>query len=474
MSLISAIFGGGPKPPDPVATAQSQEQINQQALIDAAKLNQINQVGPQGSITYSGAIGSPDRTQTTTLSPELQQLLNGQTSASNSLTDLANQRLAGAPQGDFQLGAKPWGYLGQGASEQLQRNVPTSTNFASNVQGGPIATGYDAGGNVQRGVNTDFSGQVQQAQDAAYARGAQYLDPQFEQSDQQLQSRLAAQGITQGSDAYNTEMANAARNKQSAYSDLRNNAIGQGDALQNQLFGQQLGAGQFSNSALAQQYGMNQGQAQFQNAAQSQNFGQGYQNAGLQNQAQNDTFAQNLSAADFNNQAMGQQFQQGLQVVNADNAMYQNNIQNDILARNQNINEAMAYMNGTPIAPQNPSYQPVAGSTAAQAAPDAVGTASANYSAGTQARSAILGSIFGAAGKIGGAAVAACWVAREVYGMGNPKWVKFREWMLGTAPKWLLKLYLVHGPKFALWIHDKPRVKAILRKWMDGRINAHA
>ena len=34
---------------------------------DAAQFNQINQSNPWGSTTYSGEIGSPDRTQTTTL-----------------------------------------------------------------------------------------------------------------------------------------------------------------------------------------------------------------------------------------------------------------------------------------------------------------------------------------------------------------------------------------------------------------------
>jgi hypothetical protein len=61
-----------PRSPDPTATAAAQSQANKDAVTESAKVNQINQVSPYGSTTYSGEIGSPDRTQTTTLSPSQQ------------------------------------------------------------------------------------------------------------------------------------------------------------------------------------------------------------------------------------------------------------------------------------------------------------------------------------------------------------------------------------------------------------------
>lgn len=67
-----------------------------------------------------------------------------------------------------------------------------------------------------------------------------------------------------------------------------------------------------------------------------------------------------------------------------------------------------------------------------------------------------------------------CWVAREVYGENNPKWLLFRAWMLTDAPVWLRDLYATHGEEFAAWIHDKPLVKAGLRVIMDMVIEAHA
>lgn len=63
-----------------------------------------------------------------------------------------------------------------------------------------------------------------------------------------------------------------------------------------------------------------------------------------------------------------------------------------------------------------------------------------------------------------------CWVAREVYGADDPRWETFREWLMLRAPGWFRALYRQHGERVAVWIADKPRVKSIIRWWMDGRI----
>jgi len=60
-----------------------------------------------------------------------------------------------------------------------------------------------------------------------------------------------------------------------------------------------------------------------------------------------------------------------------------------------------------------------------------------------------------------------CWVAREVYGADDPRWLVFRAWMLNEAPDWLREAYAAHGEDFAAWIHDKPLVKAAVRALMD-------
>ena len=65
-----------------------------------------------------------------------------------------------------------------------------------------------------------------------------------------------------------------------------------------------------------------------------------------------------------------------------------------------------------------------------------------------------------------------CWVAREVFGNDNPKWLLFYRWKETQAPRWFKNLYNKHGEAFAEWISDKPRIKSMIRWWMESRINS--
>jgi hypothetical protein len=60
-----------------------------------------------------------------------------------------------------------------------------------------------------------------------------------------------------------------------------------------------------------------------------------------------------------------------------------------------------------------------------------------------------------------------CWVAREVYGTEDLRWLDFRQWMLYEAPSWLRWLYKKYGESFANFIKDKPFIKDKIRKLMD-------
>lgn len=60
-----------------------------------------------------------------------------------------------------------------------------------------------------------------------------------------------------------------------------------------------------------------------------------------------------------------------------------------------------------------------------------------------------------------------CWIAREVYGANDPRWLAFRTWMLTEAPAWLRRLYATVGPDVATWIRTRPLARAALRTVMD-------
>ena len=73
--------------------------------------------------------------------------------------------------------------------------------------------------------------------------------------------------------------------------------------------------------------------------------------------------------------------------------------------------------------------------------------------------------IGGGMGMGGGGAF--CWVAREVYGVHDPRWLAFRDWMTWQAPAWLQHLYGTYGESAAAWLRDRPAARAGLRFLMD-------
>jgi hypothetical protein len=60
-----------------------------------------------------------------------------------------------------------------------------------------------------------------------------------------------------------------------------------------------------------------------------------------------------------------------------------------------------------------------------------------------------------------------CWVAREVYGVHDPRWLAFRNWMAWQAPDILRDTYAEYGEAFSGWLHERPVAKAVVRLAMD-------
>lgn len=70
-------------------------------------------------------------------------------------------------------------------------------------------------------------------------------------------------------------------------------------------------------------------------------------------------------------------------------------------------------------------------------------------------------------GAAGGAAAAGCAIAREVYGIESPNWPLFRKWLFREAPVWLFRWYMKNQFAVAEWLSDKPRLKRVVRFFMD-------
>lgn len=169
-----------PVAPDPVKTAEAQGQMNLTTGVQQQLLNMVDQVGPNGSLTYSqngstsftGADGKtytvPRFTATTSLTPAQQQLL-----------DLTNKTKAN---------------LGQIGVDQ---SAKIGTLLGSNLKLGNEAT-----------------------EARLMELGSARLDPKFARDEDALRTRLANQGIQPGSAAWNAEMTQFGQGKNDAYNEL--------------------------------------------------------------------------------------------------------------------------------------------------------------------------------------------------------------------------------------------------------------
>lgn len=294
-----------PSAPDPYATSAAQTQSNQQTAAYNAALNRVSTYTPYGNLVYSqtgiDGTGAPQYRADISLTPDTQQQLQNQQAQ-----DLAISQLG------YGLADK----AGQSLNTQVGQGLP-GVQYGAN--GGNIQSSLNTSGVPSLPNSNDYAAQIKQAQDASYNKATAYLDPQYQNAQNDLDAKLANQGIMQGSTAYQRAQDELARQKTFAYGQAQDSAIQTGDALQNQLFGQ----------------GISANQAGMQNAQTAGNFA---------NTAQQQQYAQNLSNAGLNNQGVQQALQQQSYLASLP------------------LNQLNALRSGTQI--QNPTFTPVPSATA--------------------------------------------------------------------------------------------------------------
>lgn len=404
-----------PPAPDYAALAQQQGAESRDTAGFNTNINRVNQVGPDGSVTWSQAPGADpmhpgvgDYTQTTTLSPVQQRLYDSQNAISQNFADTAQAGLARVgnsmgqtfnPQGLPELrtvdasGASPNGQVNPGRIPYRYLS-PGSVNMAYN--GGRLPNASVSAGNVQGSLSTNglpaldygTAESRKRVEDAMRAR----INPQLDEQQHNLESQLLNSGLEKGSQAWNSELDRMGRARNDAEQQIT--AAGGAEesrlaALQQaqraQLFGETTTQGQFANAANAQRYSQNLGAAQFGNQAAGQQFNQGLQEAQFGNQASAQNFLQQLQAGQFGNQAAGQDFSQRLQsgqfgnqaayqqIMAAMQAANQNNqtrgqgFQEQLLQRQLPLNETNALRTGAQV--QTPQFGSYYTGGNAQAAP---------------------------------------------------------------------------------------------------------
>lgn len=282
--------GGGkgssaPPAPDYTGAAQAQAQSSAETTNMANYANRPTINTPYGGQNWTTEkVVDPGTgqevtkwTQNTTLAPESQKALDSQLAMQQGRSDIANRLM---PQAEAAV-TQPIDY-----SQMSQAGTtPTQSNFQS-LGASPS-------------LKTDFT-QKTPEYNQAYVQDLQnqalnYMRPDQEHQQELMASKLANQGITAGSEAYNTAMRQMndqqARDKYQAL----NTAMNQGSQMyNNQLAGnaQNMNALSLGNTAMGQQQGLEQNAAQFNNTNAQNVFGQQQNIANYQNQLRQQQIAE--------------------------------------------------------------------------------------------------------------------------------------------------------------------------------------
>jgi hypothetical protein len=367
---MSSIFDP-PKPPNPVKVSNAAAAANKETAIAEANLSNVNQVTPQGNLTYTTIGTNPDGTPkyqaTQTYSPEQQAIYNQ--NAANSL--LASQT------GGTQL---------QNVSDKLEQPftlTPTPQQSNVDLQNNVALGNVDLNQNLGQRTDLNYSGAPSLDDQAVSNRiqqlGQQRLDPRFAREQQTLESDLANRGVVPGTEAYAQAMARFGETKNDAYNQLALQA-------QDQMFEEQKARRGVSTQE-------EQDKLNAFNAANQQNQGFATANELAQAQANN---AANLAGGQFTNQVAQSeaQFNNAVLAANRDRAT-----QDALLQRQTPLNEFSALTSGSQVSQPQFVNTPQPGVTPV----DVAGIYNNNYAQQTAQYNAMLGGLAG----IGGSAATA-------------------------------------------------------------------
>lgn len=264
--IVSGIFGGGEKAPDPYATSDAQAKASAEAARVTAALNRADQYTPWGSLTWEQVPGTFDEAgynaalkqyeeQQARLA-DRQQLDGFKGIAGGFLPGIFGGGLKAPRREDFMSGNKDrWKStitLDPRQQALLDRQFENSLALggAENAALGRVnqlgqVNPYQAPAGGPPTASEDYRKQIQ---DALYGQMTSRLDPRFQQQESDLTARLAAQGITQGSQAYDREFSNFGRDRNDAYQSALNNAITGGEQAVSGQFGRDMSGRQQSVS----------------------------------------------------------------------------------------------------------------------------------------------------------------------------------------------------------------------------------
>jgi hypothetical protein len=178
--------------------------------------------------------------------PDFMGAVDAQANASRDIT--REQTQANRPNQYGPFGSTTWQ---QGPDGQWTQNVSLAGPLAGAASGYQNLMAQQAGQPLP-----DGSAARDQAISSAYGQAASRLDPQWNSRSQALESQLANQGLTVGSEAYTNAQRDFNLGRNDAYSSAMANAIGQGTQAGNAIFQQGMQSRQIPGQVLGQLQGL--------------------------------------------------------------------------------------------------------------------------------------------------------------------------------------------------------------------------
>lgn len=308
----------GGKNTDYGQVAAMEGEASQQAVNSQLYANRPTQYTPWGSSSWTTeqsidpATGEPitQWSNTTSLTPELQTLLNKQLAIQGGKTDIAGA-MTGRLGSEYGAGMDWRGLRPMGKVPTNQFVIPENTQGSVDYGGAP-------------GIQ-DPNAIRQRSEDAIYGKAASRLDNQFEGQRASLETKMRNQGLGPEDAAWKAQMQGLGQQSNDAYGQAQYDAVTGGMGEANQMYNQQMGLRNMATGEVDRR-------SAFYNQAAQQRYNQ---SAGAIGQ----NFGQQMNAAQFANQ------------------MRQQDISERMTMRGQGLNEINALLSGGQVGmPQMPSF----------------------------------------------------------------------------------------------------------------------
>ena len=370
-----------PETPDYVGAAEATALSDRQMLAQQTAANRPDQYNAFGSTTWDKeqVWDEPTQqmvdkwTQTASLDPLSQRAVDSQLLMTADKSDLA-QSLTGRMAEEYAnpmdwsqfeawKGAPSVGQQGQLTQGRMYQDPLEQYRERPNNVYSPeeIQRQLDFSGAANR---SDVGDLRDQAEQALYDRSTSRLDPQWEQRSADMESKLFAQGLRPGDEAYDRAMENMEMQRQDAYQTAMTESIMGGGAEAQRQFEMQTSARQQDLDSLTEQARFGNEAAQ-QSLAQQLGIGsQQFQEALADNQQQmarrESEFKERMATQGYNDAAIqkewaaqeavyNRQFSQELQAAQLQNQIRQAQAAEAMQQRSQTLNEMNAIMSGEQV-----------------------------------------------------------------------------------------------------------------------------